>query len=963
MRKEHILSQASLTDSSIPRPEHPRPDFQREPWLNLNGRWRFTFDPQNVGEQKKWYRMPHPTVGTSVSLPIADPFQDEIVVPFPWESRLSHVGATDYKGAAWYQRVIEVPADWAEEDAVSGPRDARGLPSAEDTAAATTGVGANVIWRRKPYLCFGAVDWHARVWINGRFAGEHSGGYTPFDLDLSHYVRPGQPATLTARAWDACDADTPLGKQTENWYTHSGGIWQTVWLEGRAAAHLSHLHVTPHLEAGTATFAMRIVADDRASGSRFRLSVVSADGAFPAVERTVSVSASTTEHELEVTVPNPRPWSPEDPHLYDCTVKLVAESGADGDGDAVSTYFGLRSVSRGFWDGNPFEYVFLNGEPVFLRGALDQAFNPDGLHTYASDDAIRADIQAAKDLGLNMLCCHIKVNEPRYYYWADRLGLLVMYDLPSASVYTPSARANWEQTFRASLERDFSHPSIFAWILFNETWGLEEHQTPASWSWVKQMYDLAKELDPSRLVEDNSVCLYDHVTTDINTWHFYIADYDRARRHVERVVAQTQEGSAFNYVGHRYGHVEGSAAYRQGTEPLLNSEYAGLGARGGDKDISYTFKFLTTELRRHPKICGYIYTELTDIEWEHNGLVNYDRSAKEFGYDAFLPGMTVADLNRADFVGLDCPPCQTLAPGAAFTAPAFVSHWDQRPLRGAHLCWRISATDRFGRQRVVFEDRRPIEPRRFGVTDAGAIETRLPDEPCLLTVALWLQEGDGSICARNYVNVDVHGGTPPPNVERTASGYALRFRPGEFLDSSWPTPTLAPRGQKFGAAGAGWVEYAVPLPEGLDAGAVNGMRLVFEGAARTASGRLGWVRPWQAADTNYPQTEAHKLSTTVAVCINGIELGTTRLPDDPADARGVLSAHLNENFEYASHGFLTTLEADADTAHRILEASSNRELVVRFEVPRSGRSGGLNLYGARMGAFPIDPTLFLDVEA
>jgi hypothetical protein len=945
--------------TAIPRPEHPRPELQREPWINLNGRWRFTFDPRNAGEQLRWYRVADPPVTTQTAAMVEDPFQGEIVVPFPWESRLSGVGATDYKGAAWYQRVIEVPADWGEEEARPRPQEAHGLPSVEDSAAGSSATGARVAWQRKPYLCFGAVDWHARVWVNGRFVGEHSGGYTPFDLDLSRYVRPGQTATLTVRAWDACDADTPLGKQTENWYTHSGGIWQTVWLEGRPAAHLAHVHVTPHLESGSTTFAIGIAVDERAGGS-FRLSVTSADGSFPAVEQSVTVEAGTTEHRLTISVPRPRAWSPEDPHLYECAVRLSPVEGG-GVEDAVGTYFGLRSVSRGFWEGKPYEYVFLNGEPVYLRGALDQAFHPDGLHAYPSDEAIRADIQAAKDLGLNMLRCHIKVNEPRYYYWADRLGVLVMYDLPSASVYTPTARAHWEQTLRDALARDFSHPSIFAWILFNETWGLEEHQTPASWAWVREMFDLTRALDASRLVEDNSACLYDHVKTDLNTWHFYITDYDRARRHVERVVAKTHEGSPFNYVG-RLHHVNEAAEYRQGTEPLLNSEYAGLSARMGDKDIAYSFKFLTTELRRHDKVCGYVYTELTDIEWEHNGFLNYDRSAKEFGYEAHFPEMTVADLNGADFVGLDCPPCQTLAPGALFTAPAFVSHWDRRPLSSARLCWQVSITDRFGDRCVVDQGQRPVEPRRYGVTEAGTVEARLPEEPGLVTVALWLEDGDGTVRARNYVNIDLHDGHGLPPVESTERGWALRFRPGDFVDSSWPTPMLGPRGSKFGGAGAGWVEYTLALPQDLDPARVTGLQLLFEGAARTASSRLGWKRVGQPSDRSYPQTEARKLPSSLVVTLNGIRLGTTLLPDDPADARGILSVHLCEHFEYASHGFLTRMQADAETVRRVLAGARNGELTLRFEVPRSGRMGGFNLYGARMGAYPVDPTLLVEVE-
>lgn len=975
----------------VPRPEHPRPDLQRDPWINLNGRWRFSFDPQNIGEQLQWYRVPHPAGAKRIGeviVSIEDPFGSEITVPFPWESRLSGVFETAYKGAAWYQRSIEVPTEWAQHDAPSGLRDAGGLPSAEDSRISPTAPGASVRWRRRPFLCFGAVDWNAKVWVNGRFVAEHDGGYTPFTLDLSRYVRPGRPATLTVRVWDACDADTPLGKQSSHWYTHSGGIWQTVWLEGRPAAYLSWIHITPHLAEGRAAFSARIAATPEMAGSRCRLTVTSADSSFPAVEQVFDFQAErtdmamgvateiTTEASVEVQVPQPRPWSPEDPHLYPCTVSLVVQRadvspGTSADQDEISTYFGLRAIATGRWDGRPYEFIFLNGEPIYLRGALDQAFHPEGVHTYPSDDAIRADIQAAKDLGLNMLRCHIKVNESRYYYWADKLGVLIMYDLPSASIYTPKARANWEWTFRDALERDYSHPSIFAWVLFNETWGLEEHKTPASWMWVQQMYQLAKQLDPTRLVEDNSAYLYDHVATDINTWHFYIGDYDRARRHIENVVSQTHEGSPFHYVGGVYGDVQGAEAYKQGTQPLLNSEYAGISAWQGDRDISYTFKFLTTELRRHDIICGYVYTELTDVEWEHNGLLNYDRTHKEFGYDAFIPEMRVADLNGADFVGLDCPPCQTLLPGSTFTVPAFVSHWDKRELSEARLHWRVTAIDHFGETCSVSEGQRSVQPRRYGVVPAGDIETRLPDEACLVTVAVWLEDGAGEVRARNYVNVDVpqveHAGIArwsqsAPPMEKMERGYALHFLPGDFVSSGWQDTRIGPRGSKFGAAGAGWVEYAVDLPAGNDfvPAAVHSLRLRFEASARTSRNRISWKDPVHTSLFDYPQTEAQKIPSAVVVSINGIRLGIVQLPDDPADARGVLSAYLSDTWEYASYGFLTTLHADATLTRRILAASRQGKLMIRFEVPRDGFVGGLNLYGARMGAYPVDPTVFLD---
>ncbi len=240
----------------------------------------------------------------------------------------------------------------------------------------------------------------------------------------------------------------------------------------------------------------------------------------------------------------------------------------------MQSYFGMRSVGRQTWDGKEYEYITLNGEPVYLRGALDQAFHPDGLHAYPSDDVIRGDIQLAKDLGLNMLRCHIKINDPRYYYWADRLGLLIMYDLPSPDLDSPSMRRTFEHTLRQAMARDYNSPAIFAWVLFNETWGLTKHNTPEGQRWVQEMYRLAKQLDPTRLIEENSACRYDHVESDINSWHFYINDYWRARQHIQRVVDETYPGSAFNYVG---------GDYVQGTAPLINSEYAGISARDGDQ--------------------------------------------------------------------------------------------------------------------------------------------------------------------------------------------------------------------------------------------------------------------------------------------------------------------------------------------------------------------------------------------
>ena len=902
-----------MTTTPIPRPEHPRPNAERDHWLNLNGSWRFAFDPQNIGEQERWYKAnPTRTMGAVQGLQTQDkPLT--ITVPYPWESRLSGQAAPDYKGAAWYEREFTIPTDW------------EGLI---------------------PYLNFEAVDWHARVWINGQFAAEHDNGYLPFSVDLSPFAQPGETVTVTVRAFDIADSATLLGKQVPRWYTRSSGIWQTVWLEGRAPSHISATRIEPDLDNEHVIIKLKL---NIAATSGYMVRVRSKNDEFPLLETYRDFIVGRRETSLILRIPQPKLWSPESPHLYELDIELGRAAG--GPVDRVSTYFGMRSIERGPWNGNQFEVILLNGEPVYLRGALDQAFHPDGLHSYPTDDVIRGDIQLAKDFGLNMLRCHIKINDPRYYYWADRLGLLIMYDFPSPDIDTPSMRRLFTETLPRVLARDFNSPSIFAWVLFNETWGLTEHHTPDGQRWLREITDLARQLDPTRLIEDNSVCRYDHVDTDINSWHFYINDYQRVRQHIQRVVDETYPGSPFNYVG---------GEYVQQTAPLMNSEYGGIAARMGDQDIAWCFKYQTTELRRHPKICGYVYTELSDIEWEHNGLVNYDRSLKEFGYDFFVPEMSPADLNAADLVGLDAPPCQTLAPGSQFSAPVFVSHWGPAMSAG-QVRWQLDFIDRFGDRATHQSGELPLQPTRFGVTAAGDLTLTLPDENGLAIVALWLVDEAGEIRCRNYVSVEVRGEVAPAT-ERLDSGVVLRFAPGAFVRSSWswPVPFVDGQGRKFAAQGSGWVEYELSPPAELNLKAVQRLRLRFEAGARAGNAKVDW--PQRLNGFNYPQTEAKKFPTDLTVTLNGVSLGSVRLPDDPADARGTLSHH--RGIDPGAYGYLTELILDGEALAALRESMvAEAPLQLRFDVSKAAEyRGGFSLYGDRLGCYPLAPSLFFDVE-
>ena len=883
---------------TIPRPEHPRPDFRRDAWLNLNGTWHFSFDATAHGEQYRW----HETGAVSRS-------GATITVPFPWESRLSGQGRTDYKGAGWYEREVVIPAEW-------------------------TGL--------EPVLCFGAVDWSARVWVNGRLVAENNNGFLPFEANLAGLAAPGETVRVTVRAYDIADAATLVGKQVPRWYTHSSGIWQTVWLEGRLPAHVRSVRFSPDIRNGQAKAEVRITAP---RGVERELKLSSPQGLFEPTSLVVLGAGKVSSHELVLDIPNARLWSPDDPFLHDVDITLRAEIGTI---DTVHTYFGMREIGRGKHGDNEYEYIYLNGEPIYLAGALDQAFHPDGLYTYPSDEVIRGDIELARAMGLNMLRCHIKINDPRYYYWADKLGVIIHYDMPSPDLDSPTMRRICEETVAGMMERDFNHPSIMLWVIFNETWGLSKLDTWDGQEWVRSLVNRARRLDPTRLVEDNSPCNYDHVETDVNSWHFYINDWAAARAHVQNVVDRTHPGSDFNYIG------EGNV---QDTQPLMNSEYGGISAAMGDMDISSCFKYLTTDLRRHDKICGYVYTELTDIEWEHNGFAKYDRSGKIYGYDALVPDMSVADLNAPLFAGLDCPPCQTIRPRGNFAAWGFVSNWGPE-LAQVRLVWEVDFTDSLGYTRVLEAGGMTVEPRRFGVVSSPEpVSFSVPGTTGLVTVALRLLDLETSaIIHRNYVNIEVWdeaGGEEPGSLdERTR----VTWDPMDHVQASWPIASRGDAGGKLAGNGPGSVAYRVRLPS--TPSTINGLEFLCEVGSR-ASGmeKLSWPpRNWRS---HTPQTmQDRQFPSTVDVYLQDVKVDTWELPDDPADARGVLSHH--QGVEPGSHGYLQRVSVRGDRLAALNLEPGTSHLDLRLDSTGTGSTRGFAVYGARVGAWPLGPTLLVD---
>lgn len=476
--------------AGIPLPEHPRPDWERTEWLNLNGTWRFAFDKADAGVGEKWFDADNAK------------FDRFIVVPFSWGSALS--GIKDEADIGWYRREVTVPEAWK---------------------------------GKRVFLVVGASDHDTTGWFDGVRLGEHMGGYTPFEFELTDLVKWGEAQRITLRAWDE-----PAARAGSSWrlygkqgYGNARGVWQTVYLEARGNEFLETVRFTPDIESQSVTADIRLGAPAKeplAFEVRFR----EEDRAKPA---TIAFAPGQMRAKMKIALRDVKLWDLENPYLYEvvCALKPGGREAGAAETDEVRTYFGMRKVSVGKLPGTEHPYVTLNGKPIYLQLTLDQSYHPDGFYTFPSDEFMKNEILLSKKLALSGNRIHIKVEVPRKLYWADRLGLLIMADVPCA--WGPASEAMFREhwfCFEGMVKRDFNHPSIFSWVLFNETWGLfvdgqnwgrDRAKRYAPWVQraVADAYAKAKALDPTRLVEDNSPCNRDHVVTDLNTWHAYEPGY------------------------------------------------------------------------------------------------------------------------------------------------------------------------------------------------------------------------------------------------------------------------------------------------------------------------------------------------------------------------------------------------------------------------------------------------------
>lgn len=555
----------------IPRPEFPRPDLVREDWLCLNGAWAFSFD--------------------------TEAFDREIIVPFCYQSAASGIGDGKDHNTVWYRRSFAV-----------------------DDAKLREG--------RRLLLKFGAVDSQANVWVNGRFAGAHEGGYTPFEFDITALVQGGENE-LKVCAQDSRSPDKPRGKQSwigksfGCWYTPVTGIWQSVWLEYAGGIYISRVKCTPdvaRLEALCELF----VSDGTSAQAQVTASV---DGK-PLCQQTVQCSNGYGKAVLAFPDYDLRRsellWTPENPNLVEVCVTLRPTGGHF---DTVQTYFGMRSVSCSS------EAVTLNGEPYYQRLVLDQGYWKESLLTPPSDEAIRRDIELTKAMGFNGVRKHQKIEDPRYYYWADKLGLLVWGELPSAYLFNDNAVHACSETLFRFVERDFNHPCIVAWVPVNESWGVRNVVTDQQQqNFCRMLTYQLKALDKTRPVSANDG--WEQISeTDICAIHDYALLPATLQKYndLQRLLNGCAE--------RRFVFAQGNQWTGQ---PVMLTEYGGIAfVQDQDADAwGYYDRVHTNEeflarlspvtkfLLQSGRFAGFCYTQLTDVMQEINGLLTEERQPK-----------------------------------------------------------------------------------------------------------------------------------------------------------------------------------------------------------------------------------------------------------------------------------------------------------------------------------------------
>jgi len=572
-----------------PQRAHPNPQLQRSQWISLNGSWRFLFDDERS--------LHHPLE--------IDGWDRTIQVPFPPESEASGIGDRGFHACCWYERDFELQPD-----------------------------DGRVILR------FGAVDYAAKVWVNNHLAATHEGGHTPFFADITSLLEPsGRQKVTVLVVDDPHDLTKPRGKQDWQeephaiWYPRTTGIWQTVWIERVARTYVDKIRWTPHVESYALRFETRVAGDPVED---LAIEVTLRHGKRLLARDRYQVIDHEADRFIVLADPgiddfrNELLWSPERPTLLDATVRLLA---GDRVIDEFTSYTALRSVSvlR--------DRFMLNGRPYMLRMVLDQGYWPETLMAAPSDEALRKDVELAKAMGFNGVRKHQKIEDPRYLYWADRLGLMVWEEMPSAYRFTRTAIKRTVREWSEAIERDYSHPCVVAWIPFNESWGVPELTAQqAQRHAVEALYHLTKTLDATRPVIGNDG--WESSATDIIGIHDYDANTEHLRQRYGPEI-KTEQLFDRRRPGGRVLTLDG---YPHRGQPIMLTEFGGIAlARASSPAAPHTWGYSTAkdsdefavlferlvEAVVHTALfSGFCYTQFADTFQEANGLLRADRTPK-----------------------------------------------------------------------------------------------------------------------------------------------------------------------------------------------------------------------------------------------------------------------------------------------------------------------------------------------
>lgn len=572
--------------------DYPRPQFVRKQWENLNGTWDFAFDDENVGEKEKWYKK----------------FQGNlnIQVPFTYETKMSGIGDESRHDNIWYHRIFQADASLLE--------------------------------KNRYILHFEGSDFVTKVWVNGEYAGIHKGGYARFSFDVTNLIKDGENE-VTVKVEDSFDSQQPRGKQrTQNesyecWYVQTTGIWKTVWSEYVPNVHLSYVKMTPNFPQYSLELEADIEAPDEYFGDELLLETVITYDGTPVNRTFTAIMKGHVKTSLDLFVDKERrlrwgvkTWTPESPNLYD--VEFHLHKGHELL-DEVGSYFAMREIRI---DG---PNILLNGMPLYQRLILDQGYWKDSHLTPPSEEALIEDIKKIKELGYNGARKHQKIEDERFLYWCDVLGLLVWSEAPAAYRYTDYAVEEFTKEWMEMVRQNYNHPCIITWTPFNESWGVSQIETKADEQYFTEaIYYLTKSFDAYRPVIVNDG--WEHTISDIITLH----DYEIEGEILKRRYIEYHDEIMTTEVYHRDAKSAFANGFAYRGQPVIMSEYGGIAFNNGDIGWGYgekvaskeafieRFDCITTAVKEIPYICGFCYTQITDVQQEINGLLDEKRNYK-----------------------------------------------------------------------------------------------------------------------------------------------------------------------------------------------------------------------------------------------------------------------------------------------------------------------------------------------